>query len=421
MVVLREAGGEIVLETDIPITERKRMEEDLRTRAEELVAADRSKNEFLAMLAHELRNPLAPLRNAVELVKDARTDAATLAHAREMMERQINNMSRMIEDLLDASRMSQGKIYLRRVPLDVGIVVQRSVEASRPHFEARDQDLELVLPERPIWVEGDTVRLEQVFGNLLHNASKFTRRGGHVSVTVVSLPETAGRDPAAPETEKKRQVAIHVRDDGIGIEPSMLPRVFDLFRQADRSIDRAQGGLGIGLTLVRHIVELHGGRVEVQSDGLGFGSEFVVVLPVLDAAEFMGVTRKVESPAACEAGTAPSRRILVVDDSVDGAESLALLLRLAGHDVRSSYDGPGALEAAASFRPEVVFLDIGLPGMNGYDTARQLRSRPGMEKSLLVALTGYGREDDRRRAWEAGFDHHLVKPIDFASLQDLLA
>jgi two-component system, chemotaxis family, CheB/CheR fusion protein len=407
--------GAVILLVDVDTL--KQLEEVLHQRVEELAAADRSKNEFLALLAHELRNPLAPLRNAAHVLEAEGADGAAVEQARKMMTRQIRNMTRLIEDLLEVSRINRGQIGLRRERLELAVVLEQAVELTRHLIEARGQELSMSLPREPVYLDADPVRLEQVFGNLLNNASKFTLRGGHLWVTA----ELAADGPEPPGG-----VVVRVRDDGIGIAPETLPRVFDLFVQADRSFERARGGLGIGLTVVHRLVELHGGSVEAHSAGLGHGSELVVRLPVSapastaperhgDAGDRI-VVGPVLSPAAV-----PPRRVLVVDDNVDSAESLALLLRLRGHEVGVAYDGPAALETAGAFHPEVVLLDIGLPGLDGYQVAGRLRRRRRTAGALLVALTGYGQEEDQQRAREAGFDHHLTKPVDLPVLYELLA
>ena len=407
--------GVVILLVDVD--KLKQLEEVLHQRVEELAAADRGKNEFLALLAHELRNPLAPLLNAAHVLEADGADGAAIEQARNMMTRQIQNMTRLIEDLLEVSRINRGQISLRRERLELAVVLEQAVELTRHLIEARGQELSMSLPREPVYLDADPVRLEQVFGNLLNNASKFTLRGGHLWVTA----ELATDGPEPPGG-----VVVRVRDDGIGITPETLPRVFDLFVQADRSFERARGGLGIGLTVVQRLVELHGGSVEAHSAGLGQGSELVVRLPVSppastaperhgDAGDRI-VVGPVLSPAAV-----PPRRVLVVDDNVDSAESLALLLRLKGHEVEIAHDGPAALEKAGSFHPEVVLLDIGLPGLDGYQVASRLRQRRRTARALLVALTGYGQEEDQRLAREAGFDHHLTKPVDLLVIYELLA
>jgi two-component system CheB/CheR fusion protein len=399
------------------ITTRKELETALRQRVEELAAADRSKNEFLALLAHELRNPLAPLRMAVQVLESPGADNATAERARDMMGRQIQNMARLIEDLLDVSRITRGEVRLRKERIELADLLRRAVELTHHLMESRGQELSLSLPSELIYLDADPTRLDQIFGNLLNNASKFTPSGGHVWVTA-ELVSNGSEDPG--------EVVVRVRDDGCGMDPDTLPRIFDLFMQADRSYDRAGGGLGIGLTLVRRLVELHGGSIEARSEGVGKGSELVVRLPVLPQRS-MESERLAEMGGRTTAGPAPSpeaatpRRILVVDDNVDMVESLALLLRLRGHEVEVAYDGPGALKAAGSFHPEVVLLDIGLPGLDGYQVASRLRQRRRSARVLLVALTGYGQDADQLRSRQAGFDHHLTKPVDPQVIYDLIS
>jgi PAS domain S-box-containing protein len=363
--------------------------------------ADRRKDEFLAMLAHELRNPLAPVRNALHIIHMRGNERRQAVHnAHEVIERQVEHMVRLVDDLLDVSRITRGKINLQREPVDVAQIVARAVEGSRPLIDARRHTLE-VAAEGGLWVEGDATRLAQVLWNLLNNAAKYTPEGGRIRLAV---ERAAGA------------VLLRVRDTGMGMPREVLPKVFDLFTQAERTLDRAQGGLGIGLTLVRQLTEMHGGTVEAHSDGPGKGSEFVVRLPLLAAGA--------EAPADADGPRlrpTPRHRVLVVDDNRDSADSLATLLRLVGNDVRTAYDGRQALEVAAQYRPEMVLLDIGLPVMNGYEVARQLRTEPAYGHPVLTALTGYSSEEDRRRSLAAGFDHHMVKPVDFAALQEVLA
>ncbi len=405
MVMERDADGPpLVFETDHPITARKRMEEDLRRQAGELLTADRNKDEFLAVLAHELRNPLSPLTNALEVVKNPAAPPAVLERAWQIMTHQVHNMARLVDDLLDVSRMRQGRIQLRKEMVDVSTVVRQAIEASQQQVDARGQAVALSLTPAPVEVEADPLRLEQVVGNLLNNASKFTARGGHIWVTVEDCSADAG------------EVVIRVKDDGIGISAPSLLRLFDLFMQVDSSIDRTSGGLGIGLTLVRHLVELHGGSVEAQSAGPGQGSEFSVRMPAKpDRPRGAPPT----APPRPKEASSVSRRVLVTDDNVDGAETLAIVLRLVGHDVRVAHSGPDAVEIAAAFRPEVIFLDIGMPGMDGFETARRLRELGGIEQTVLVAVTGYGQESDRQRAREAGFDEFLVKPASPEAVRNL--
>jgi PAS domain S-box-containing protein len=371
----------------------------------ELKEADRKKDEFLAMLAHELRNPLAPLRNATQILRMPGADAATAGRARDMIERQIQHLVRLVDDLLDVSRIMRGKIELRKEPVTVAAVVARAVETAQPAIDAPGHRLEVSLPAEPVWVEADPVRLAQVVSNLLNNSAKYMEAGGLIRLTAERQGE---------------EVVLRVRDSGIGIAPEVLPYVFDLFVQAEHGVGRAQGGLGIGLTLVKRLVELHGGRVSASSEGLGKGSEFVVRLPAISALSSPLSALSQASGEAAPAPAGPPRRILVVDDNVDAAESLAMILRLEGQEVRVAHDGPSALEAAPVYRPEVVFLDIGMPGMDGYEVARRLRQVPGLEGTVLIALTGWGQDQDRRRSQEAGFDRHLLKPVERRSLAEVL-
>jgi signal transduction histidine kinase/CheY-like chemotaxis protein len=365
---------------------------------------DRRKDEFLATLAHELRNPLAPIRNSLEILKIPRIDATTAQQTRDMMERQVHHLVRLVDDLLDVSRVMRGKIELRKEPLEFATVLARAVETAKPLIEVQEHQLEISVSQESLLLDADPVRLAQVVGNLLTNSAKYTEANGHIWLTARREEDWA---------------VLQVRDTGIGIAPEMLPHVFELFVQADHSSTKAQGGLGIGLTLVKNLVEMHGGTVEAHSAGLGKGSEFVVRLPLMalrtekpDDEEFTEPDQ--ETPKS-------SRRLLVVDDNHDAAQSLALLLRLKGHEVRVANDGPSALEIASSFPPDMIFLDIGMPGMDGYEVARRLRQQAGLEKVVLVALTGWGQQEDRRRSREAGFDHHLVKPAEAKVLEDLLA
>jgi CheY-like chemotaxis protein len=370
---------------------------------------DRRKSEFLAMLGHELRNPLAPIRTAVEYLRRRGLDQPDQCAARDMIERQVQLMVRLVDDLLDVARITRGQIQLRTQAVDMAEMAARAVETSRPLIDARRHTLEVELPAEPAWVEGDPARLAQVLANLLNNAAKYTEEGGRIRLRV--------ERHCSPGSETPATIVASVRDTGVGLPPEMLGSVFDLFTQVDRSLDRAQGGLGIGLTLVRRLVELHGGEVRAASAGPGRGSEFTVTLPARPAPAPAVAAPK---PARSAAGPAP-RRVLVVDDNVDAAESLGRLLRLLGHEVAVAHDGPAALDAFAAARPEVVFLDIGLPGMDGYEVSRRLRGSRAGSDALLVALTGYGQDEDRARSREAGFDHHLVKPVDPAAIEDLLA
>jgi signal transduction histidine kinase/ActR/RegA family two-component response regulator len=375
-----------------------------RRRAEEaLQEANRRKDEFLAMLAHELRNPLAPLSNALQLLRRDNLGADRVERLREMMERQVHQLTHLVDDLLEVSRITRGKIRLRKERVDLAAVVARAVETSRAFIEAQAHTLTVELPAEPLWCDVDPVRVEQVLGNLLNNAAKYMEKGGQIWLAA---------EPA------DGQVVIRVRDTGVGIAPEVLPHIFDLFTQADHSLDRSRGGLGIGLSLVRSLVEMHGGRVEAFSDGPGQGSEFTLRLPVLTPGN--AAQEVYDGPEIAAAGSV-SRRVLVVDDNADSAETVASLLRAWKHEVKVAYDGPSALELARSYQPDVVLLDIGLPGMDGYQVARQLRRQPGFARVVLVAMTGYGREEDFRRSREAGFDQHLVKPIDASLLKRTLA
>ena len=380
----------------IDITDRLRAEEALRE-------ADRLKDEFLAMLAHELRNPLAPVRNALYVMRQPGVDKATVEQVRAMAERQVQHMARLLDDLLDVSRITRGKIELRHEVVDLGSVLHRTVEAVRPLIEERRHQLTISLQAGSLRLEADPTRLEQILINLLTNAAKYTDAGGQIGVT-------AEREAG--------DIVVRVRDTGIGIPPEMLTRVFDLFVQAPQHREHAQSGVGIGLTLVKQLVELHTGTVAAHSAGLGHGSEFVVRLPALPM-ERDGPHAPAQAGSA-RPGAAPSRRVLVVDDNQDAANSLALLLRLEGQDVQVVYDGVAALERAAAFLPQIVLLDLGMPGIDGYEVARQLRKQAGLEKTLLVALTGWGQEEDRRRSQATGFHMHLVKPLEPGVLQSLL-
>jgi two-component system CheB/CheR fusion protein len=387
------------------VTDRKRLEEALHQRAEELAQEARQKDDFLAVLAHELRNPLAPVRNVLQVIRTASHDAALVEQMGAMAERQVGYMTHLVDDLLDLSRISRGLMRLLREPLDVAQPVQQAVEGVQPLVRERGLTLSVSLPPEPVVVDADPTRLQQVVGNLLSNAAKYTDPGGTILLTA---------------RQKGSDLVLRVRDTGIGIPPDMLPRIFDLFVQAERRLDRSQGGLGIGLTLVRQLVEMHGGTVTAHSDGPGKGSEFVVRLPTLTAEQKGELLRKPPEAQHPVARTAP-RRILVVDDNVDAAESLAVLLRLEGHQVRVACDGPAALAAAQTNPPEMVVLDLGMPGMDGFEVARRLRALPATKDTLLVAMTGWAQEEDRRRCSEAGFDGHLPKPVEWDALRQFLA
>jgi PAS domain S-box-containing protein len=370
---------------------------------------DRRKDEFLATLAHELRNPLAPIRTGLQIVKQA-PEGAAAARARDVMERQVRHMVRLIDDLLDISRVSRGKIELLRQRLPIRAAIDLAVEASLPLVEEARHALAISVPDEPLWVDGDLTRLAQVVSNLLNNAAKYTPRGGRITLGAV---------------QQGAEVVLRVTDDGVGIAAEMLPHVFDLFTQGAVPEGRAQGGLGIGLSLVRTLVGLHGGSVGAESPGRGRGSTFTVRLPL---ATQDGVTGGVAAGAAAATPDehrppAPrtGQRVLVVDDNVDAAESLALLLAHDGHEIRTAHTGPEALDVARAFAPEVVFLDLGLPGLDGYEVARRLRGDLGLRRVTIVAVTGWGTEKDRRRSAEAGFDEHLTKPVEPAAVHATLA
>jgi len=413
MVLARDAdGNRLVIEASRPITERKRMEQELRRRADELLAADRAKDEFLAMLAHELRNPLAALRNAGEIFRRTQLPDASLASIRDVIGHQVGNMARMVDDLLDVARLTGRGIELRKSVVDLLSVIKGAIEMTRPEFAGRNQTLSVSLPEERIRVEGDAVRLEQIVGNLLVNASKFTPNGGHAWLSV-QCDATGATDGKAA-----KRAAIKIRDDGVGIAPEMLPHVFEQFVQAEQSLDRARGGLGIGLTLAKRLAELHGGSLEAFSRGVGKGSEFIVHLPA--------VSREIVSEqSASGPPVEPSlqgahRKVLVVDDNVDSAISLRMLLEMDGHQVDVAHDGPTALKKVEEFKPDVALLDIGLPGMDGYQVARELRHNALGKGLWLVAVTGYGQDEHRQTAESAGFDRYLVKPVDVEIFRELL-
>ena len=368
----------------------------------ELRDADRRKDEFLATLAHELRNPLAPIRNALHIMQLAEDDSAAIDQARTMMERQLKQMVRLIDDLLDVSRITRGKLDLRKERVELAAVIGNAVDTTRPLIEAAGHSLTVSLPPQPVYLDADPMRLAQVFSNLLNNAAKYTDRGGRLWLTAAHDGNT---------------IVITVRDTGIGIPADALPTVFEMFTQVDRSLEKAQGGLGIGLTLVKRLVEMHGGTVEARSEGPGHGSEFIARLPVVPARK---TPRRAQNDGV---RTQPhlSCRILVADDNKDAAESMSMLLRMMGNDVRTVHDGVQAVEEASAFRPDVVLLDIGMPRLNGYDVARAIREQRWGAGMVLVAITGWGQDDDKRRAEEAGFDQHFTKPVNPAALERLVA
>jgi signal transduction histidine kinase/CheY-like chemotaxis protein len=390
--LLRLAGERIALGI-----ERAARQDAERQMRESLEASNRVKDEFLAMLGHELRNPLSAVRNAVAI---ANLDEVRRPRALEIARRQADQLGRLIDDLLDVARITQGRIVLRKERVNLAEIIERAVESTRAIAEGRGVRLVVTRTPAAILVEADPARLEQVFVNLLSNAAKYTDAGGRIDVT---------------SERRVYEIAVHVRDTGIGIAPEMLPHIWDLFAQGDRSLDRTQGGLGIGLTPARRLVELHGGKIEAHSEGLGKGAEFVVRLVALPVA--------IEEPLPGVAPPPPERcaGVLVVEDSPDVAESLTMFLELLGHRVRAVYDGVVALDAARTSPPDVMLVDIGLPGMDGYEVARRVRCDPDLNRVILVALTGYGREEDRRQAMAAGFDYHLVKPVSPDALHGLVA
>ncbi|MGI8981071.1 MAG: MEDS domain-containing protein [Pirellulaceae bacterium] len=361
--------------------------------------ADRRKDEFLATLAHELRNPLAPIRNALEVLRIGGHDEAVSSDVRSIMDRQVQQLTRLVDDLLDISRITRDRIELRKQRVDLATIVKTAVETSRPLMEAAGHELTITLPGQPIMLYADPTRLAQIFSNLLNNSAKYTEPGGQIQIEA---------------RLRGREVAIFVRDNGVGIACDALAYVFDMFRQVDESLERSQGGLGIGLTLVRRLVELHGGTINALSDGPGKGSEFVVRLPMAGGEADSAAAR------AAPSATVPKRRILVVDDNKDSADTLSTLLRIKGHDVRTAGDGLQAIDVASEFSPEVILMDVGMPKMNGYDATRRIRQLPGGQDVFVIALTGWGQENDVQRSADAGCSAHLVKPVDLAALELLL-
>ena len=381
------------------ITWRKKMEQELQRRTDELSIANKRKDEFLAMLGHELRNPLAPLSNALQLLRLAQGDKEAFERTREIMERQVHQMARLIDDLLDVGRITRGRLELKKEPLDLLEPLQRAVEGSMPLIEAMGHKLEVDAPEGPIPVLADASRLAQIFTNLLNNAARYTPPGGHIWLGVKKFDSL---------------VEVSVRDDGRGMSPENLSEVFEMFVQLNREAHEAKQGLGLGLTLVKRLAELHGGKVEAKSPGLGKGSEFVVTLPLGEAPE----TRAPRTRTAPE--NARPERVLVVDDNFDSANTMAMLMQSFGHESRVCHDGVEALREAIDYEPDVVLLDIGLPGLSGYEVARRIRMEPWGSTALLIAVTGWGHEEDKRRALEAGFDYHMTKPLSLEDLKSTL-
>jgi signal transduction histidine kinase/ActR/RegA family two-component response regulator len=388
-------------ELEATIAQLREREHRLRLSGEALAEADRRKTEFLAMLAHELRNPLQPIRSAVELLRKAQATPEQLMWSREVVDRQVHQLVRLVDDLLDASRISNGKLELRREPVDLVPVIAGAIESSRPHADRKQQRIEAALPASPVYVDGDAVRLTQVYLNLINNAAKYSPAGARIELRL---------------EERDGEVLTSVRDEGMGIAQHDLPRVFEMFYQGSAKPDDAQGGLGLGLALVSQLTELHAGKVEARSAGPGKGSEFVVRLPKL--AVKPAAAAEAEPP---HARVPAKRRILVVDDNRDAAETLALMLRLEGNEVTTVFDGESAIAATAEFRPDVVLMDLGMPKVDGYEAARAIRRDRKAPEVVLIALTGWGGDVDRRLSQEAGFDRHLVKPVVPTELLEILS
>ncbi len=393
----RDPNGAVsgILVHGVDLTARKRAEEELRT-------ADRRKDEFLAMLSHELRNPLAPIHSCLHILDRCAPGSEQAVHARAVIGRQVEQMTRLVGDLLDVTRIAHAKIHLRRERLDLCEVVGRTADDARSSFTTRNIELGIDRPPAPMWVDGDGTRLAQAFGNLLHNAAKFTPEGGRVFVTLEQEGEAA---------------VLRVSDTGVGIAPDLLPHLFQPFTQADRSLDRSGGGLGLGLSLVKSLIELHGGEVQARSDGLGRGAEFTLRLPLATEP-----APAVESPSEAKAAASvPARRVLVIEDNADAATSLKDVLELDGHEVALALTGPEGLATARSFAPDLVLCDIGLPAMDGYEVAKAFRADRALQDIPLVALTGYATAEDQKKSAAAGFDRHLAKPVDIGTLGRILA
>ena len=401
---LKDDAGNVIGASKIArdMSERKRLEDSLRKLASDLSEADRRKNEFLAMLAHELRNPLAPMSNMLEVLKHSGNNGEVVKQAHDTIERQLAQLVRLVDDLLDLNRITYDRLELRRSDVELAMVVQQAVEVARPLIDAAGQKLTINLPDEAIYLNADRARLAQVFGNLLNNSCKYTRPNGAISLTA--------------RRNGNNEVLVSVRDDGAGIPPDKIDSIFDMFMQVDRSSDRSQSGLGIGLTLVKRLVEMHGGSIEARSAGEGQGSEFVVQLPMIDKPAV--VSSRVSDVAA---EPTSQRRILIVDDNVDSADSLAMLLEITGNQTYLAHDGVEAIESIEKYRPEVVLLDIGLPKLDGHEVCCRVREQPWGNDIRIIALTGWGQDDDRRKSEEAGFNGHLVKPVDYDKLLALLS
>ena len=378
------------------VTERRRVEKALKD-------TDKKKDEFLATLAHELRNPLVPIRNGLKVLQLAGSNAVVAENTRSMMDQALNQMVRLVDDLLDASRITTGKLQLRKEWVELAAVVQSAVETSRPLIDEQGHKLTVTLPPAPVLLDADPIRMAQVFSNLLNNAAKYSEEGGHIALTAEMQGE---------------EVMVRVTDRGIGIPAEHLPRIFEMFAQVDTAFDRSQGGLGIGLSLVKGLVGMHGGRIDAHSDGPGKGSEFVVRLPVVITQPSPGL-----HPANDDREKAPPAekcRILIVDDNSLSSKSTAMLLRMMGHEIATAFNGFEGVEVAKTFRPDVILLDIGLPKLDGYEVAQRIREQPWGRSTILIAVTGYGQEEDRRRSLEAGFDYHMIKPVNLAELEKTL-
>lgn len=397
--------GAIVLLVDINVLAET--QEHLRERVAQLAIADRHRNEFLAVLAHELRNPLAPLRNAVQILHRSSGDSAVMTRATDLIDRQVQHMSRLVSDLLDAARAQNGQIKLQRLPLDLRASIDNAVELLRVAVESKQQVLRVTLPDEVVWVNGDATRLEQVFTNLFSNANKYTQDRGTIDISLSVVP--AG--------DNLEHALVQITDNGEGIDAELLPRLFELFTQADRSLAHSQGGLGIGLSLVRTLVEMHGGRVAIRSEGRGKGSTFEVRIPLIRP-PISETDRQAATQA--EPSSAPRHRVLVVDDSKDIRDSCCELLAMAGFEVRAAATGLEALESADGYGPSAILLDVGLPDLDGYEVARRLRQTPRFADALLVAVTGYDTPESRALSAAAGFDHYMSKPMDFKELVKLL-
>ena len=405
-VLVRDDAGNrsAVLAIKRDITEQRRAFETLKE-------ADRSKDEFLATLAHELRNPLAPIRNAVEIMRLARSDRKAIDQARAVLDRQARQLARIVEDLIDLARIVEKKVEMRRERVEIRTIVETALETSRPQIEEGRLRLIVRLPDEPLFVDADPVRLSQVLVNLLNNAAKHTAPEGEITLAV----ERASASPCHGGTRPQDELIISVGDTGSGIAPTLLPHVFEMFTQGPRTTEQGRGGLGVGLALVRNLVQMHGGSVHAFSEGTGQGSEFVVRLPLADQPQV-----EASQPERETRGRVIQRRIIVVDDNDDNVQSLGMLLTMMGHTVHHAANGPEAIEKAAEFQPDLMLIDIGMPGMEGYEVARRIRERPGMDDVVLVAQTGWGGDADRRRSREAGFNAHLVKPLSLADLDDVL-